>query len=138
MSSVGPSIPIVPVPRPSVAARVQRTVVEISSSLSSIFKEMIMLAVAVVVAAAFVMLCVASPTYYDMKLTRVPWVGNHTSMTPPQDHDDGHSERVRLGLYYYSYWRVYLWGVSMFQVIRSVLRYHFLIRSLVSLTKETW
>ena len=119
MSAVGPSIPPPPpLPRPSVAARVQGSLVEIVSSLSSIFKEMIMLAVAVVVAAAFVMLCVASPTYYDMKLTRVPG-GNYTFMTPLPANDDGHSERPKLGLDYYSYWRVKLWGLGLLQVIVS-------------------
>ena len=124
MASVGPIIPVIPVPRPSVAARAQ-AVVEAESSLSSIFKDMIMLAVAVVVATALVMLCVASPTYYDMKLTRVPWAGNNTLMTPPQDRDDGQSERARLGVYYFSYWRVFWWGINMVQVIVCVYRFLF-------------
>ena len=84
-----------------------------------------MLAVAVVVAAAFVLLCVASPTYYDMKLTKVPG-GNYTFMTTLPANDDGHSERMKLGLDYSSYWRVGLWGTAGISVIIIRDLYRFL------------
>jgi hypothetical protein len=105
MSSVIPATVTAPAPRPSLAVNSTKgtaTVTVIGSSVRKrdIFKQMILLTVTVVLTVALVLLCVAFPPYYDLKLRRENLLlGNCTS-----------AQKEKTGLEYFSHWRMKLWG----------------------------
>ncbi len=81
-TSISPDGTLISVTRPS----------SLFTRLSTIFHEMTMLAVAVVLPVALIMFGVAYPPHYDLKLI----VG-----------DAG-----KMGLYYVSHWRIFWWTVN--------------------------
>ncbi len=77
------------------------------SRLSTVFKEMIMVAMVAVVAVGLIMYLFSVPSYYELKLTRAVERGAGVSSL---DHQvEG---KVKMGLEYESIWRVKHWGIS--------------------------
>jgi hypothetical protein len=109
MSSISPAAVTRPAPRPSVAEKTRITVAAIVTSLPSIIKQMMMMVVAAFLPVALVMLCVASPPYYDLKLTREnKLLGNGTTAQ-----EEGHHDLpVQMGLEYFYFWRAKFWGLD--------------------------
>ena len=68
--------------------------------LSTIFKEMIMVDAAVVTLGGLILWLLCSPPYYDLRV-----MGGTSPDMQPQ-------ETGKMGLYYYSYWRVNHWAIN--------------------------
>jgi hypothetical protein len=81
------------------------------SRLSTVFKEMIMVAMVAVVAVGLILYLLSVPSYYELKLTRGVERGDGVSS---EDHQV--QGGVNMGLEYASNWRVKHWGISFAMV----------------------
>lgn len=75
--------------------------------LSTIFKEMIMVDVAVVSICALILWLYSYPTYYDLKLIRVGEGLEGMGVSSLANNHEG-----KMGLYYSNNWRVRHWGIT--------------------------
>ena len=80
------------------------------SRLPAIFKEIILVAMVVVVTVGLILYLLSVPPYYELKLTRETGGGVVTS----QDHQV--QGEVKMGLEYASNWRISHWGVNFVAV----------------------
>jgi hypothetical protein len=85
--------------------------ISIVSRLSTLFKEMIMVAMAVVVAVGLILYLLSVPPYYELKLTRAVERGAGVSSENHQVEGE-----VKMGLEYASIWRVKHWGTNFLSV----------------------
>ena len=103
--------------RPTVRSTIAGTVHYVAghipgvSRLSTIFKEMITVAMAAVLAVGLIMYLLSVPPYYELKLTRETGSGVVTS----QDHQV--QGEVKMGLEYATIWRVKHWGANFLALI---------------------
>ena len=84
--------------------------IPVVSRLPAIFKEMITVAMTVVVAVGLILYLLSVPPYYELKLTRETGGGVVTS----QDHQV--QGEVKMGLEYASNWRANHWGANFASV----------------------
>ena len=112
MTSVSPAEGTRPTVRSTIAGTLHYVAGHIPtvSRLSTIFKEMITVAMVVVVAVGLILYLLSVPPYYELKLTRETGGGVVTS----QDHQV--QGEVKMGLGYASNLRVKHWGANFASV----------------------
>ena len=114
--------------RPTVRSTIAGTVhyvaghIPLVSRLSTIFKEMITVAMVVVVAVGLILYLLSVPPYYELKLTRETGSG----VVASQDHQV--QGEVKMGLEYTSNWRAHHWGANFVAVsIHCSVLYHLIL-----------